>query len=224
MSPTVQERLSYSTANFTPLLGHIQDDRLLPVVQIFTAYTTATGEQREAFNFSKIVYTSGRDGGLLHSDILGGFDPHHVLAIDPDAPKEKAVIGEDVRGALHVFEGQAVHFRKKSREDAVVAYISSEWVMPSWQRQHVLAARLRSEMLFRALVEVNVTLSTLSSAAAADNTIPTLELFLQIRAEVPNIMAAYVLVHRSDAFVIQHYENSNFTSVGCKSTRVHQIS
>ncbi|KAF4716641.1 hypothetical protein FOZ63_023876, partial [Perkinsus olseni] len=104
---------------------------------------------------------------------------------------------------------------KKSREDAVVAYISSEWVMLSWQRQHVLAARLRSEMLFRALVEVNVTLSTLSSAAAAaDNTIPTLELFLQIRAEVPNIMAAYVLVHRSDAFVIQHYENSNFTSVG----------
>ncbi|KAF4738361.1 hypothetical protein FOZ62_028175, partial [Perkinsus olseni] len=141
MSPTVQERLSYSTANFTPLLGHIQDDRLLP------------GEQREAFNFSKIVYTSGRDGGLLHSDILGGFDPHHVLAIDPDAPKEKAVIGE-VKWKLAKDIPDCILSRmKKSREDAVVAYISSEWVMPSWQRQHVLAARLRSEMLSRALVE-----------------------------------------------------------------------
>ncbi|KAF4670699.1 hypothetical protein FOL46_000685 [Perkinsus olseni] len=189
MPPTVQERLSYSTANFTPLVGHIQDDRLLPVVQIFGAYTTATGEQREAFNFSKIVYTSGRDGGLLHSDILGGFDPHHVLAIDPDAPKEKAVIGE-VKWKLAKDIPECILTRMKtSREDAVVAYISSEWVIPSWHRLHVLAARLRSEMLPRALDKV--------------------------RAEVPSIMAAYVLVDRSDAFVIQHYEKSNFTSVGC---------
>ncbi|KAF4733137.1 hypothetical protein FOZ63_027946, partial [Perkinsus olseni] len=129
-----------------------------------------------------------RDGGLLHSDTLGGFDPNHVLAIDPDAPKEKAVIGE-VKWKLPKDIPECILSRmKKSREDAVVAYISSEWVIPSWHRQHVLAARLRSEMLFRALVKV--------------------------RAKVPNIMAAYVLVDRNNAFVIQHYEKSNFTSVG----------
>ncbi|KAF4725121.1 hypothetical protein FOZ62_016933 [Perkinsus olseni] len=131
------------------------------------------------------------------------------VAVDPKAPPEEAVAGEVSWRMAQNTPDVVLNKINKSRQEAVVVYIGSVNVLPTWQNN-----RVGSTMLPKALDEVSLAplggdpsgLSTLLQPLECNGNV-------QIRDEVPNVMAAYLGVSKDNTYAIKLYQKTNFTCV-----------